>query len=185
MYMLIAVVGCWQGGSRTAQALAEEVGREIARRGAVVVTGGGPGIMEAASRGAKAEGGLTLGLLPGLDLLEANPYVDIALPTGTGFEIRSALAIRASRAVIVIGGGNGTLGEITMSYLLYRPIVVLRGSGGWADRLPSILYEGQYLDERKNAPVHFAVTPKECVSLALALAGTKLWEVADGLSTST
>jgi uncharacterized protein (TIGR00725 family) len=99
------------GGSRAderALRMAEEVGRLVAQRGGILVTGGRGGVMEAACRGAKEAGGLTVGILPGESREEANPYVDVALPTGLG-NARNALTVLAGDAVIVVGGEAGTL----------------------------------------------------------------------------
>jgi uncharacterized protein (TIGR00725 family) len=90
------------------------VGRELAERGAVVVCGGLGGVMEAACRGAKAAGGQTVGILPGSDRVAANPFVDVAIPTGLG-EARNALVVRAADALIAVGGGYGTLSEIALA----------------------------------------------------------------------
>ncbi|MEX2196295.1 MAG: TIGR00725 family protein [Thermoleophilaceae bacterium] len=95
-------------------ALAEEVGRELAARGAVLVCGGLGGVMEAACRGAKAVGGSTVGILPGTDRSAANPFVDVALPTGLG-EARNTLVVRAADALVAVGGEFGTLSEIAFA----------------------------------------------------------------------
>ncbi len=147
---------------------AEAVGRLIAERGAVVVSGGLSGVMEAASRGAKRANGLVIGILPGFDKREANAYVDIALTTGMGW-MRNTLTVRAADAVIMISGGIGTLNELTVAYQ-DKPTVVLEGTGGWADRVRDIAYEGAHLDESRSATLHFASTPEEAVEAALALA---------------
>jgi len=107
---LVAVVG---GGTCTLEevAWAVAVGRLVAERGAVLVCGGLGGVMEAAARGAKQAGGLTIGILPGSDPAAANPHIDVAIATGLG-EMRNALIVRAAGAVIAIGGGWGTLAEI-------------------------------------------------------------------------
>ena len=147
---------------------AEEVGRLIAERGAVVVSGGLSGVMEAVSRGAKAAGGLVIGLLPGFDKADANPYVDVAITTGMGF-MRNTLTVRAADAVIMISGGIGTLNELTVAYE-DKPTVVLEGTGGWSDRIREIAYEGRHLDEAHRATLHFASTPQEAVETALDLA---------------
>ena len=105
--------------------LAEEVGRELARRGAVVVTGGLGGAMEAACRGAKAEGGPTIGILPSGDRADANPWVDVAVPTGMG-EGRNALVVRAADVVVAVAGEFGTLSEIALALRLGRPVVGLK-----------------------------------------------------------
>jgi uncharacterized protein (TIGR00725 family) len=117
----VAVVG---GGVASADACraAEVVGRELARHGAVVVSGGLGGVMEAACRGAKAEGGTTVGILPGTDRGDANPAVDVAVATGLG-EARNALVVRAADAVIAVGGEYGTLAEIALALRWGKPVV--------------------------------------------------------------
>src|SRR5438477_11238148 len=122
----IAVIGAGQCDSQTT-ALAEEVGRRLAGAGAVVVCGGLSGVMEAACRGAKSAGGATLGILPGLDRAEANPFVDTAVPTGLG-EARNALVVRAADALIAIGGEWGALSEIALGRRAAKPVV---GIGTW------------------------------------------------------
>lgn len=147
---------------------AEEVGRLVAERGAVVVSGGLSGVMEAVSRGAKLAGGLVIGILPGFDKRDANPHVDIALTTGMGW-MRKTLTVRAADAVIMISGGIGTLNELTIAYQ-DKPTVILEGTGGWSDRVRDIAYDGTHLDESASATLHFARTPLEAVELALQLA---------------
>jgi uncharacterized protein (TIGR00725 family) len=103
---------------------AEAVGRELARRGAVVVCGGLGGVMEAACRGAKGAGGTTVGILPGIDRDAANQFVDIAIPTGLG-EARNALVVRAADALVALGGGYGTLSEIALALKAGKRVVAL------------------------------------------------------------
>ena len=93
---------------------AEAAGRRLAELGALVVTGGRGGVMEAACRGAKSAGGQTVGILPGSDRSDANAYVDVAIPTGLG-EMRNALVVRAGRSVVAVGGAWGTLAEIAFA----------------------------------------------------------------------
>jgi uncharacterized protein (TIGR00725 family) len=147
--------------------LAYEVGRLVAAGGGVIVTGGLGGVMSAASKGAKEAGGLTIGFLPSMDRANANPHVDIVFPTGLG-RARNLLTARGCQALIMIGGGCGTLNELTIAYAEGRPVVVLRGSGGWSDRIEGVLYEGQYLDERKTVAVSFADSPEEAAAMAFA-----------------
>ena len=147
---------------------AEEVGRLLARRGAVVVSGGLSGVMEAVSRGAKSQGGLVIGILPGFDKRDANEYVDVALTTGMGW-MRNTLTVRAADAVIMISGGIGTLSELTIAYQ-DKPTVILEGTGGWSDRIREIAYKGKHLDEAGIAELHYAQTPEQTVELALRLA---------------
>ena len=109
----MAVVGPGDASARE-ESVAEEVGGLLARRGAVVVCGGLGGVMEAACRGARDEGGTAVGILPGLDRDAANPYVSVAIATGLG-EARNALVVRAVDALIAIGGAYGTLSEIALA----------------------------------------------------------------------
>ena len=81
--------------------------------------------MEAACRGAKAEGGTTVGILPGLDRTDANRFVDVALPTGLG-EARNALVVRAADALVAVAGEFGTLSEIALALRLDTPVVGVR-----------------------------------------------------------
>jgi uncharacterized protein (TIGR00725 family) len=119
----VAVVGSGEADKRHAAA-AEEVGRLIAEGGALLVCGGLGGVMEAACRGARAAGGTTVGLLPGVDRSEANQHVAVAVPTGLG-EARNALVVRAADAVIAIGGGYGTLSEIALALRAGKPVIGL------------------------------------------------------------
>jgi uncharacterized protein (TIGR00725 family) len=106
---------------------AEEVGRLLARAGAVLVCGGLGGTMEAACRGARSEGGTTVGLLPGEDRAAANAYVSVAIATGLG-ELRNGLIVRSCDAVIAVGGAYGTLSEIALALRAGKPVI---GLGTW------------------------------------------------------
>jgi len=106
----IAVIGGSECSPREAK-LAEEVGRELARQGVILVCGGLGGIMEAACKGASSEGGVTIGILPGGSRQAANPYVQIPIVTGLG-EARNVVVVKSAQAIIAIGGGYGTLSEI-------------------------------------------------------------------------
>ena len=107
---LIAVIGGSQSSARESK-LAEEVGRELAKSGAILVCGGLGGVMEAACRGASSEGGLTIGILPGESSREANNYVQVPIVTGIGYA-RNVAVVKSAQAVIAIGGSYGTLSEI-------------------------------------------------------------------------
>lgn len=117
---IVAVVGGMVEAD--AERVAEEVGRLLAERGAIVLTGGLGGVMAAASRGAARAGGTTVGLLPGDDRGDANEWVAVALATGMG-EARNALIARAAEALIAVGGEFGTLSEIALALKLGRPVV--------------------------------------------------------------
>jgi uncharacterized protein (TIGR00725 family) len=125
------------GASRPAPGLleqAEVLGRRLAEAGAVVVCGGGPGVMEAVCRGARSAGGTTVGLLPGLDRREGNPYLSVAVPTGMG-QGRNLLLIRSSDAVVAVGGGFGTLSEIALALRTGVPVV---GLATWSLHLDAV-----------------------------------------------
>jgi uncharacterized protein (TIGR00725 family) len=107
---LIAVIGGSQATKRELKT-AEDVGRELAKRGATVVCGGLGGVMEAACRGATSEGGVTIGILPGENRNDSNQYVQIPIVTGMGYARNVAVA-KSAQAVIAVGGSYGTLSEI-------------------------------------------------------------------------
>ena len=108
--MIISVIGAGDPPPDIAL-LAEQVGMELARQGATVVCGGLRGVMEAACRGAKSAGGTTIGIPPGAEPSDANPWVDIPICTGLGYA-RNVVVVRTGRAVIAVGGAYGTLSEI-------------------------------------------------------------------------
>jgi uncharacterized protein (TIGR00725 family) len=125
-HILIAVIGAGECDDKT-YAIAEQLGRELARRGAAIVCGGLAGVMEAVCKGAKDGGGMTVGVLPGTTGRDANPYVDIPLVTGMG-EARNVIVVRSGRAVIAVGGELGTLGEIAFALKFGIPVI---GLGTW------------------------------------------------------
>ena len=108
---------------------AEEVGRLLAQRGCVVVTGGRDEVMAAAARGAKSAGGTTIGILPGESAEGANDWIDHVVVTGIG-HARNLAVVASGAAVIAVGGQWGTLAEIGFARVLGRPMVVLEP--GWA-----------------------------------------------------
>ena len=126
--------------------LAFEIGRGVVDAGYHLVTGGLGGVMEAAHRGARSSKrwhhSAGIGLLPGSDPAEANPYVDIAIPTGLGFGRN--LLVAQCRAVIAIGGGAGTLSEMAFAWSLRRLLIALC-CGGWSERLAD-----QKIDDRQR-----------------------------------
>ena len=119
----IVVIGGSECSLQEAE-LAEEVGRELARQGAILVCGGLGGIMAAACKGASSEGGVTIGILPGASRQAANPYVQIPIVTNLG-EARNVVLVKSAQAVIAIGGGYGTLSEIGHALRNGLPVVGL------------------------------------------------------------
>lgn len=144
----ISVIGAGQCGPET-EALSERVGALIAENGCDLVCGGREGVQLGACRGAKSAGGRTVGILPGLEFSQANPYVDVPVITGLG-HMRNFLVVKNGHAVIAIEGGSGTLSEIGLALKSGVPVVAL---GRWSD-----------LDG-----VHPAAGADEAVSLALSL----------------
>jgi uncharacterized protein (TIGR00725 family) len=120
---VIAVIGASKAGAKELAA-AEEVGRLIARSGAILVCGGMGGVMEAACRGASAGGGLTIGILPGENGQAANEFVHISIATGVGYA-RNLAVVRSARAVIAVGGSYGTLSEIAYALQGSLPVIGL------------------------------------------------------------
>jgi len=121
---LVAV--CGESDPQTSLAdLAFELGRGIAERNAVLVCGGLTGVMEHAARGARAAGGLTIGLLPGEDPDDANEYVDFAIATGLG-HARNAILARTADGIVAVGGGLGTLSEIALALRNRRPTIGIK-----------------------------------------------------------
>jgi len=151
----IAVIGGNEPSKEEAR-IAEEVGRELARRGAILVCGGLGGVMEAACRGAQSEGGVTIGILPGESRQAANRYVQIPIVTGIGYA-RNLAVVKSAQAVIAIGGSYGTLSEI--SHALQSGIPVI-GLNTW-----SLSKNGQ-----QDNSIIPAQNPVEAVDKALNLA---------------
>ena len=140
-----------------AYSLAYQTGREIAEQGAVLITGGLGGVMEAASKGAYDADGLTVGIIPYDDVSKANPYCKIVVCTGIGYA-RNYINAYSADGVIIIGGGVGTLIEAGVAYMKKKPIVAIRGSGGIADE-----YADKYLDNRNFVKIEGADNPKDAI----------------------
>jgi len=155
---MISVIG-GERADDSALALAEEVGRHLARSGATLVCGGRGGVMEAACRGARDEGGHTIGILPGRGPADGPPnqYVEFPLYTGIGYA-RNVSVVLSGEAVIAIGGSYGTLSELAYALIHDRPIV---GLDTWG-----FDYHGYHGEES----ILRLSDPKEAVDQALALA---------------
>lgn len=154
----VAVIGGGTCDEATAE-VAARVGGELARANAAVVCGGLGGVMEAACRGAREEGGRTIGILPGDDRSAANPYVEVAVATGMG-EARNALVVGNADAVIAVGGEYGTLSEVALALKRGVPVV---GLHTWELARAGVSDSG----------IVVATTAKEAVELALRLANTR------------
>lgn len=150
--LIISVIG---GGHPSAHAfeLAESVGEELARAGAIVVCGGMSGVMEAVCKGAKSAGGTTIGILPGNFPHEGNKYIDIPICTGMGYA-RNIIVVKTGRAVIAIDGSFGTLSEIGHALGDNIPVV---GLETWEMGIDGII----------DSSIIRARTPSEAVELAI------------------
>lgn len=154
------------GASVVIKKVAEEIGFLLASRGAVVVTGGKGGIMQATAKGAKRGGGVTVGVVKGNRRGVANSSIDVEMLTGMLADgLDELFLVLMSDALIVLGGGAGTLQEITIAYRNKKPIVVLDGMNGWGEKLA-----GSFLDERRLVKIVRASNPQDAVNKALSLA---------------
>jgi uncharacterized protein (TIGR00725 family) len=147
--LMIAVIGAGDAPEKIC-AIAREVGREIASRGAVLINGGRGGVMRAAAEGARSAGGHSIGILPGYDRASANEFIEFVVATGMG-EARNAIIIASCDAVIALTGEGGTLAEIGFAIKMRRPIVALNS---W----------------HEIAGLKRAESPREAVELAISLA---------------
>src|SRR3989338_5982320 len=124
--VIISVIGGHEVNDKVEQ-LAHKTGKLIAKVGAILVCGGLSGVMEEAAKGAQKAGGTTIGLLPGRDKREANPYIDIALPTSIGYA-RNAMVACSADIIIALHGSHGTNSEICYGLVYGRPVIDL---GNW------------------------------------------------------
>lgn len=123
MKKLIGVIGARECSAQALK-MAYEVGKEIAKSGFGLVCGGMQGVMQEAARGCKEAGGLTVGIIPGDDPQQANPFIDIVIPSGLGI-MRNLLIVRSAEGLIAIEGAYGTLSEIAFALQLQKPVVGL------------------------------------------------------------
>ncbi|MFC1736149.1 hypothetical protein ACFL1X_08520 [Candidatus Hydrogenedentota bacterium] len=176
MKIKVGVMGSASGEfMEDSRKLVYEVGQEIARHGCALITGGCPGLPYDATKGAKAEGGMTIGISPGLDLDEhVNKYhsptddIDLLIFTGSGFMGREVTAVRSCDIVIVAGGRSGTLGEFAIAYDEGKVIGILEGTGGITSEIKDIL---RVIKKNTGSEIVFSDNPKELVARLL-----KVWE---------
>jgi uncharacterized protein (TIGR00725 family) len=150
---VVAVVGPGDTDDDTLLDGARRIGAGLAKAGATIVTGGLGGVMAAAAQGAKDENGLVVGILPGDDAGAANPWLDVALPTGLG-EARNSIVARSAHVMVAVGGSWGTLSEIAIARRGGTPVVSWRG---WR-------VDGAPVDD-----VTYVATPDEAIRAAVSL----------------
>ncbi len=144
--------------------IAETLGKLIAAEGYTLVTGGREGVMGAASRGAKlcknrADSAKVIGILPGIDKNEGNEHLDYAVTTGIGWA-RNQIVVLSSDVVIAIGGGAGTLSEISYAWSYNKPVIAFTGVSGWSDKLA-----GKTIDEKRADKIIGVKAPEEAIEV--------------------
>ncbi len=147
--------------SEVAREIAYKVGKEIALSGSVLICGGLGGVMEAACKGAKEANGNTVGIIPQDKFSFANQFCDIVICSGIGFA-RDFIVATSSDGIIAVGGGIGTLIEMSVGYMIKKKIVAISASGGVSE-----VYAGKYLDERKRVLIESAPDAKSAVQAIL------------------
>lgn len=141
---------------------AEEIGKILALKGCIVFCGGKSGIMETVAKGAKSQGGITVGIVKGNQRNVSNKYIDIEIVTNSGTGGDTSPLILSSDGIIILGGGAGTLQEMVVAYRNKVPMVALTNFDGYGK-----MFAGKFLDERKIIKVESASYPKEAVNKLL------------------
>ena len=127
-------------------AFAEEIGESLAKHDYTVVTGGRSGVMEAANKGAKQAGGISVGILPGDQLAEANAFCTVVIPTGIGHARNTTTALSGD-ALVAIGGGAGTLSEICFGWIHQKPVFVFDQFGGWSEKVANTSIDRRFVSK--------------------------------------
>jgi len=138
--------------------VAYQVGKLVAKNNCTLLCGGKGGIMKEACRGAKKLNGTTVGIISGNNRNESNQFTDIEIVSGMINCAEVSLLISSSDGVIIIGGGSGTLQEITVAYRNKKPITAIKSLAGWGKKLSDT-----YLDDRKTIKIYGAKNPKEAI----------------------
>jgi len=152
----VSIIGASEIDEKTRQ-VAIELGRLLARNNYAVSCGGLSGVMEAVCKGAKEEGGLTIGLIPFKDKNRANEYVDIVIP-GPFSQARNVVVVLSGDVCVAVAGKAGTLSEICFAWIYEKPIIGLTCVEGWSSKMA-----GQQLDDRRTDKIHGAYTPEDII----------------------
>jgi uncharacterized protein (TIGR00725 family) len=155
---VVAVIGS-SDASSAALEQAAGVGAAVCRAGANLVSGGMGGVMEASCRGFVEERhrlggggcGVTIGIIPTEYRTDANPFVDVIVPTGMGI-MRNMLVVQTADIVVSVAGGSGTLNEIAGAWQKGKTLIALSASGGWSAQLAGRLLDGRRPDAIIDAP---------------------------------
>jgi uncharacterized protein (TIGR00725 family) len=167
----IGVIGSWRNHlPKESYLLAENIGKEIAKKECILVTGGSFGVMESSMRGAKSENGITVGIIAGENHHKyeyLGNFIDVKISTGMGESGKVPVIINSCDGVIAVGGGSGTLTEISIAYHQGKPIVVMENSGDISDKLHKLLDNEGYIDSKKLVKINFANSAEEAVSIMI------------------
>lgn len=179
MKITVGVMGS-AGGHLTERSvgMATEMGRVIATRGCVLVTGACPGLPHYAVKGAKSAGGIVVGISPALNFEEHcikyhSPYegYDMLVYTGSGLMGREIENIRSCDLVVFMGGRSGTLGEFAIAYDEGKVIGILQGTGGIADKMDVIV---RLVEKETGAQIVYSREPQDLLDGLLAVYNERL-----------
>ncbi|MCK4285649.1 MAG: TIGR00725 family protein [Candidatus Lokiarchaeota archaeon] len=134
-----------------------EIGRLLAKNNYIVACGGLTGVMEAICKGAKEEGGLTIGIIPQQEKSMANKYIDIVIPCPFS-QARNIVVVLTGDICLAISGKAGTLSEISFAWIYNKPIVALSSVQGWSSKVAN-----QKIDDRRNDMIYGVKTPEEAI----------------------
>lgn len=151
---------------------AGKIGELLGKQGVTIVTGGGGGIMSAVAKEGIKRDSISIGVFNDYNDIGMGDMYTVGITTGMKEGGPEFLLTQSSDIVIAISGGAGTLNELTLCYRNEIPVVLLKGYGGWVDKIIPLLYQGRYLDERKRTPYFIAETPEQAVEIAIK-EGTK------------
>ncbi|MHA1986646.1 MAG: TIGR00725 family protein [Promethearchaeota archaeon] len=152
----VSVIGASEVNKETEKKTIE-IGRLLAKNNYIVVCGGLGGVMEAICKGAKEEGGLTIGIIPQQVKSMANQYVDIVIPCPFS-QARNIVVVLTGDICLAISGKAGTLSEISFAWIYNKPIVALSSVQGWSSKIAN-----QQLDDRRNDMIYGVKTPEDAI----------------------
>lgn len=135
-----------------------EIGRLIAKNNYAIACGGLSGVMEAVCKGAKEEGGFTIGIIPSIEKTNANKYIDLVIPCPFS-QARNIVVVLTGDIVLAISGKAGTLSEISFAWIYQKPIVALTEVDGWSSKIAN-----QKLDDRRSDIIYGVKTPQEAIN---------------------
>ncbi len=161
--MKIMIAGAWDETDNNLLSAAYQIAYAASEKSHIIVTGGGTGIPDWATRGALDANGLGIAFSNEGHCERTPEQATFRVATEMGWDGRSVLAVKSSDLLIVVGGCNGTLNEITLAYLNSIPIWILRNSSELICRLEKFLYHGKYIDKRKNVEIAFFDSAQEII----------------------